>query len=260
VDKGPKRGSVGRRGLHAYVVDEVGRRIVTRVIEADSVLDLGALEKEFGASHTAMREAIKVLTAKQLVDARPKLGTYVLPRVYWNLLDADVMSWRDADVRLQEELAEARAVMEPAAADLAARRARASDMARIWDSLDKMVNANLVVPSSGDSWHAVTDADVEFHAAIAAASGNELFEHFQRLLMPAMRARDLATLPSHHEADFIEDHRRVAEAIAAGDPDGASAAMASLVARAKEDFHAGIGGSARMADEVVSPEPEPRTV
>ncbi len=245
MNKGPKRGSVGRRGLHAHVVDEVGRRIVTRAIEAESVLDLVALETEFGVSHTAMREAIKVLTAKQLVDARPKLGTYVLPRAYWNLLDADVMSWRDADVRLQEELAEARAVMEPAAADLAARRASAADVARIWDALEKMASSAAVASSSGASWHAVTDADVEFHAAIAAATGNELFEHFQRLLMPAMRARDLATLPLPHAGDFIEDHRRVVEGIAAGDPEAASEAMAALVAQAKEDFRAGVGGSAQ---------------
>lgn len=260
MNKSPKRGSVGRRGLHAHVVDEVGRRIVTRAIEAESVLDLVALEAEFGVSHTAMREAIKVLTAKQLVDARPKLGTYVLPRAYWSLLDADVMSWRDADVRLQEELAEARAVMEPAAADLAARRASATDIARIRGSLDKMAtNADLVVSSSGASWHAVTDADVEFHIAIAAATGNELFEHFQRLLVPAMRARDLATLPKHHEGDFIEDHRRVIEAIAAGDPDGARAAMTALVAQAKEDFRAGHGGSSHAAEEVASLAAEART-
>jgi len=244
VSKRPVHGSVGRRGLHAHVVDEVGRRIVSGAIEAESVLDLVELELEFGISHTAMREAIKVLTAKQLVDARPKLGTYVLPRIYWNLLDPDVMAWRNEDLRLQVELAEVRALMEPAAAALAAERATAEDVVRIRSALDKMgLDVDRVLSTDESGWHEVAEADVTFHAAIAAATGNELFEHFQRMLVPAMRARDLVTLPVHHATDFIEEHRLVVEAIAAGAADEARAAMEALVAKAKDDFHSGVSQS-----------------
>lgn len=229
---------VGRRGVHAHVVDVVGRRIVSGAISPGAVLDLNALELEFGVSHTAMREAIKVLTAKQLIDARPKLGTYVLPRVYWNLLDPDVMVWRDHDLRLQDELAEVRALMEPAAAELAAERASPEDVERMRQAL-----ARMEISSRSDDERAlveVAEADVDFHVALAAASGNELFEHFQRMLTPAMRARDLVTLPNDHAHHFLEEHSRVLAAIAAGDTSAARAAMADLVQHAKEDFRSGL--------------------
>lgn len=244
----PVRGGIARRGLHAQVVDTVGHRIVVGELEPGSVLDLGALEAEFGVSHTAMREAIKVLTAKQLLDARPKLGTYVLPRVHWNLLDPDVMAWRDADVRLQEELADARVMMEPAAARLAAIRANEADLERLRVALELMgTGLDDARSASDDRWDDVVDADVEFHAAIASATGNELFERLQRILVPAMRARDKAILPKHHDVDFIEHHRNVLDAIAARDPERAGEAMINLLAQSRRDLasHAGAGSTDR---------------
>ncbi len=40
-----------------------------------------------------MREAIKVLAAKGLVDPRPKIGTRVRGRDQWNMLDPDILTW-----------------------------------------------------------------------------------------------------------------------------------------------------------------------
>lgn len=236
MGKDPVR-AVGRRGLHAQVVDEVGRRIVTGVFPPESVLDLGALEDEFRVSHTAMREAIKVLTAKQLVDARPKLGTYVLPRSVWNLLDPDVMAWRDQEERLQIELAEVRAFMEPAAAALAAERATEQQREGMRRALELMQDA-VRRADAGEvvDWADVADADVEFHATLADSTGNELFSEFQRLLWPAMRARDLAVLPLQHRTEFLVEHRSVLDAVLGHDPDAASRSMTDLLARAKFDY------------------------
>lgn len=236
MDRQPVR-AMGRRGLHAQVVDEVGRRIVTGHIAPESILDLGALEVEFGVSHTAMREAIKVLTAKQLVDARPKLGTYVLPRAVWNLLDPDVMAWRDQEQRLQVELAEVRFVMEPAAAALAAERATDAQRQVMQTALERMEDGVRRAEAGAPvDWADVAEADVEFHATLAAATGNELLEEFQRLLWPAMRSRDLAILPLHHRGEFLVEHRAVLDGILARSPGAASTAMTELLTQAKFDY------------------------
>src|SRR5437868_5453416 len=84
-----------RRGLHGTVVHEVGVRIIRGDLRAGEPLpnedELGA---ELAVSRTVLREAIKVLAAKRLVQSRPKTGTRVLARSEWNLLDPDVLAWQ----------------------------------------------------------------------------------------------------------------------------------------------------------------------
>src|SRR4051812_45996852 len=84
-----------RRGLHGAVVHDIGVRILRGDLRPGDVLpaeeELGG---ELGVSRTVLREAIKVLAAKRLVESRPKTGTRVLPRGEWNLIDPDVLAWR----------------------------------------------------------------------------------------------------------------------------------------------------------------------
>ncbi|MEV4359530.1 GntR family transcriptional regulator [Nonomuraea sp. NPDC049625] len=82
------------RGVHGHTVTELGMRIVSGVLPQGAVLDLSSLGAELDLSMTALREALKVLTAKGLLEARQHRGTVVLPRERWNLLDADVIRWR----------------------------------------------------------------------------------------------------------------------------------------------------------------------
>src|SRR5918912_994052 len=95
-----------RRGLHGAVVHEIGVRIVRGELEpGEQVPDDGLLDDP-GVSRTVLREAIKVLAAKRLVESRPKTGTRVRPRRDWNLLDPDVLAWQveagaDADFLAQ---------------------------------------------------------------------------------------------------------------------------------------------------------------
>src|ERR1700746_1337182 len=82
-------------------------------------------QAEFGVSLTVMRESLKVLAAKGLVGARQKRGTYVRQRADWNLLDPDVLRWQfsaKSGASLLRSLDEVRAIIEPAAARLAALR------------------------------------------------------------------------------------------------------------------------------------------
>src|SRR5918992_1302910 len=111
------------RGLHGQVVQEVGRRIVSGAEPPGSILDIEHLEATFDVSKTVVREALKVLAAKGLVDARPKRGTFVRPRADWSLLDPDLLRWQfESSARDQflTNLHEVRLIVEPAGALLAA--------------------------------------------------------------------------------------------------------------------------------------------
>src|SRR6185437_14415587 len=82
-------------GVHGRLVHELGRRIVTGRLAPGEVLPTeAALVEELGSGRSAVREAVKVLTAKGLVRTRTKVGTVVQPEAAWNLLDPDVLAWR----------------------------------------------------------------------------------------------------------------------------------------------------------------------
>jgi DNA-binding FadR family transcriptional regulator len=83
------------RGLGGQIVEDLGRRIVQGELPPGSTIDVDQLESQHAVSRTVVREAVKVLIAKGLLDARPKRGTFVRSATQWNLLDGDVMSWRD---------------------------------------------------------------------------------------------------------------------------------------------------------------------
>ena len=139
------------------------------------------------ASRTALREAIRVLAAKGLVEARPKVGTRVTPRESWNLLDPDVMAWQHDEVlapSFLRKLTEVRAVIEPQAAAFAAQRADA-DALRRWRRRSTDMAVALAGPDDAGI-DAFVEADMRFHLTILRASGNDLLEQMTRVVYTAL--------------------------------------------------------------------------
>ncbi len=221
-----------RRGLHGQVVDDLGARIVNDAIPPGTVIDPEAIARELSVSRTVVREAVKVLTAKGLVDARPRIGTFVLARRDWNLLDADIMRWRHTgvgDLRLLSELEEVRQMIEPSGARLAAQRGTEEQLEAI-----TLAMTSLRVSDKGSLEQQVS-ADVAFHRKVLEASNNELVARFEVVLEPALRARDALTLPHDHGRKFLNMHQRVLDCIVARDGEAAAAAMADLLTAAALD-------------------------
>jgi len=219
-----------RRGVHGQTVDTLARRILGGRIPEGATLDVAGLQQELAVSLTALREALKVLAAKGIVDARQKRGTFVRPRADWHLLDADVIGWQVAEGsagRLLDELHEVRDIVEPAAARLAARRATVEDLVELDGALEAMARA-------GADVGAAVDADLRFHRALLAAARNEVLRRMEIVLVTRLAERDRMV---HRAAprDPLPSHRAVAGAIRSGDADAAEAAMRLLLEQSRRD-------------------------
>ncbi|MFC8729610.1 FadR/GntR family transcriptional regulator [Streptomyces bacillaris] len=219
------------RGLHGQIVETVGTRIVQGRLRVGETLDMAALIDELGISQTVLREAVKVLTAKGLVDARQKRGTFVRPREHWNLLDADVIRWQfaaDAPELVLRDLAEVRLVIEPAAARLAAERRTEDDLAVLETALARMGE------TSGDPTGAA-EADLAWHRALLRATHNELLQRMDVFIGPALAERD-RLVHSAEADDPVPAHEPVLRAVRNADPAAAEQAMRALLARADADL------------------------
>lgn len=218
------------RGVHGQTVEALAGRILAGEIGEGDTLDLPALREELDVSLTALREALKVLSAKGMIDARQKRGTFVQPRSSWNLLDTDVMRWQtqaDADHGLFDELTEMRVIVEPAAARLAAERATDTDIEALAAALDRMTAARDLA--------ATVRADLDFHRLLMAATHNAFLTQVERIIAIGLAERDKLVHGSGAD-DPVPSHRAVLDAIAARDPEAAYDAMRALVDKSGADL------------------------
>lgn len=216
----------GRR-LHGAIARKLGMAIVSGQYAPGAILSGEvAFSAALDVSRSAYREAVQVLTAKGLVESRPKAGTRVLPRHRWNLLDPDVLAWAFAgepDTQFVRDLFELRAIVEPAAAGLAARRRDRDDLRSLKASLTLMRRHTLATAAG-------RAADRDFHHAILVATRNDVLHALGAGIGAAVnwtthfkqRSRALPRNP-------IPDHVRVYDAIATGDATAATQAMSVLV-------------------------------
>ena len=231
--------NTGRR-LRGAVANRLGVAILSgEFAPGDTLSGEIAFSEALNISRSAYREAIQVLTAKGLVESRPKAGTRVLPRQRWNLLDPDVLAWAfmgEPDEQLIRSLFELRLIMEPAAAGLAATRRDRDDLKAMKDALVGMRRHSLATDQG-------RLADRQFHDAILQATRNDALITLSASIGAAVswttqfkqRSRALPRNP-------IPDHAAVYDAIAAGDSDAASAAMRALVELALEDTRMSMAG------------------
>jgi GntR family galactonate operon transcriptional repressor len=219
------------RGVHGQTVEVLAQRILTGQLSEGATLDLTGLQAEFDVSLTVLREALRVLAAKGLVDARPKRGTFVRPRGDWSLLDADVLRWHFARSQvpgLFDDLHELRAIVEPGAASLAAARATADDLAALDDALAAMAAA-------GTDAAAAVAADLDFHRALLAATHNELVQRMEVVIETGLAERDRMVHGAAGPSDPVPSHKAVVDAIRRHHPAQAARAMGELLDQAIED-------------------------
>jgi DNA-binding FadR family transcriptional regulator len=224
-----------RNGLHHTVVVALGRRILGGEFSANAVLPPEQLlTEELGVSRTVVREAVKVLADKGMLDVRPKIGSRVRPVEDWNPLDADILEWRTQgrpDSKLFADLIELRLMIEPVASELAARRASDEAIEAIAAAYEGMRRAGY---GSGDGY---LEPDIAFHRAVLRASGNQLLAGLSSTIESALALSiRLSATVKDAASHALPLHEAVLNAIRQHKPKLAAEAMRRLIAGSEEDI------------------------
>lgn len=223
--------------LHNSLVEQLGLRIVRGDWPPGTRVEVEALAPMFGASQTALREALRVIREKGMIESRPKRGTTVRDRDAWKLLDSDVIMWRREvrrdDDRLLAELSELREMIEPTSARLAAEHRDEDDIVALRSAFAEFEKAGADVGR-------LDAADQAFHLRLLRATHNELMMRFDVVVVHALDARNRI---QHHPGgtwlDPVPDHRAVLDAVIAGDADRAERAMRHAIRESDEDLRGG---------------------
>jgi DNA-binding FadR family transcriptional regulator len=218
------RTSLGRN-LTWGMLDHLGKLIVTGAYENKVFPTEAELSKQHGVSRSVTREAVKMLTAKGLLSARPRQGTIVQPASSWNLFDADVLLWlleRKFSIELLSQFNQLRSAIEPAAAELAASAADERGLAQIRAGFARMVAAE-----AGDD--DTLEADIAFHLSILRASANPFFAQFRDVVATALRTSIRFTNRIQGRTADLAAHEAVKIAIERRNPAAARAAMTRII-------------------------------
>lgn len=221
------------RNLTYGLLDSLGRAIVTGQYEKAIFPTEAELAKRYSVSRSVTREAVKMLTAKGLLTARPRQGTSVQPTSSWNLFDTDVLRWileRQLSVDLLRQFNELRVSVEPEAASLAARVAVEEDIQRIDEGLLRMQEAERGLDDP-------LEADIAFHVAVLRASKNPFYIQLRDVVSTALRTSIRFTNRIKGRTADVAEHAKVRHAIAAGDADAARQAMRTIIGDVLELIH-----------------------
>ncbi|MCE4026235.1 FCD domain-containing protein [Microbacterium sp. Au-Mic1] len=231
------------RGLHGQIVETLGSAIGAKTLVAGDRIVPEDVAETSAVSRAVVREALKVLEAKGMVEAAPRVGTRVRTEEDWDLLDPAVIRWRSAgaDSAAQfTELLEFRSAIEPLAARLASERVVSERLAALRHAVEAMEVA--VRRQDGIAFN---EADVDFHRALLVASGNKIVAQQGEPIEAALRVRHALNLvPSTLTDAAVSSHRDIVDAIARGDGGRAELASRRIVDVAGAEIMSSLFGSA----------------
>lgn len=201
--------------MPVQVARELGRRIVSGTYEAGTLIDEeNALADRYQVSRVVIRDAVKILVGKGLLDVRRGIGTRVRPRNQWVMLDDDVLAWHlsaPPNPEFLRQLMEIRVAFEPKAARWAAERASEAE-------IDAIRHACEAMETEEGSIENFVIADALFHRSILRAAHNEFLKAMEGVIYSALLVSIRITNkdPRSNEKS-IPFHREVFEAIEARD-------------------------------------------
>lgn len=227
-----------RQPANAVLARQIGTAIV-RGDYAPGVTLPGELElaDSTGVARSVVREALRTLSAKGLIESRRKAGTRVRARAEWNLLDPELLRWvfeGAPPLDFVRDLFELRLIVEPGAAEVAARQRTPSQLSRMGHALETMVERGLKT-EDGQA------ADQQFHAVLLEATHNQLIVSLSATIAAAVRWTTYFKYQrQRHPRDPMPQHRVLFEAIAEGRGGAARDAAAALIRQALEDTEASL--------------------
>jgi DNA-binding FadR family transcriptional regulator len=215
------------------IARELGTAIVTGQRPPGSLLPSEIeIAAQFKVSRSLIRESMRTLAAKGLVESKQKAGTKVRDRSEWHFLDPLLLSWMFEGVpprQFVQSLFQLRLIVEPAAAELAAASRTSQQLSRMGHALEKMAEHGLPTEEG-------QRADEQFHSIILEATGNELLFSLAASISAAVRWTTFFKYrTSRQYSDPMPSHRAIFDAIANGDPAAAREATVALVRQAQLD-------------------------
>jgi GntR family transcriptional regulator, galactonate operon transcriptional repressor len=222
--------------LHRQVLNHMGEQICAGKFAPGEILPAeDELAELMQVSRITIRETMKSLSAKGMLQVRRRHGTIVLPRSHWQLFDPDVITWRArsgvVDGDLIRDLMELRTIIEPNAARLAAKRATPEDRIAVRRAFRAMERA---VAGQGE----YVPADLAFHGAILTACHNQFVQQMQNALSAILRTSfELSSEIEGGPARSLPMHEALCIAIEKGDGQAAEQAVLTLIERAENDFN-----------------------
>lgn len=222
------------KNVHGNTVDYLGSAIVAgRFGAGGSLPPEPLLCEELGVSRTVVRESVKSLVAKGLIQTGPKVGTRVLPSAQWNWFDPDVIAWQakaGLTAEFIRDLQDLRLIVEPAAVKLAAVRATKADTDDIEEAFAGMKRA---VEGGGD----YVTHDLRFHQGLLRASHNRMLVQMSHSLSALLRTSfEISTVKKDGTRNSLPLHRAVLDAVIARNPGKAGRAILVLIEGAHQDI------------------------
>jgi GntR family transcriptional repressor for pyruvate dehydrogenase complex len=240
-----ERAMIGRAVYKTIQVSRLYEQIVQQVEDSIRKGELAEgsklpaerdLARQFGVSRTAVREAIKALQEKGLVDAFPGRGTFVTsgrPTSMRRSLDRILKS---DEAGSGEYLEEVREMLEPGIAAMAASRADDQVIAAMRECCEVMDAAD------GDS-EAYIEADLDFHLALAEAAGNPIVLSLIDSIVALLREQRLQIFRVEGGPERGQrHHKQILEAIERHDADAARSAMQAHLHQVRQDSRKAGGG------------------
>lgn len=213
--------------LSQRMVQELGNNIVCgEYSKKEDIPTEADLCEKFGVSRSAVREAVKMLSAKGLISSTPRKGITILPENQWNIFDPDLLKWMlqsKPSMNVLKEFLQMRIAIEPEAAALAARLGDNEKIKTIEKSLQRMYAAE---PHSDED----LEADIAFHISILYASNNRFYIRLRDFIQTALRVSisHTSSIKGDHQST-LDDHTKVFNAIKSGNAERAKQAMTQLV-------------------------------
>jgi GntR family transcriptional regulator, transcriptional repressor for pyruvate dehydrogenase complex len=209
-------GPVSRSKLYAQVVDRIRAHVNESGMHAgDRLPSERDLAERLGVSRASVKQAIVVLEVQGLLDVRHGGGTYLRR----DTLDVESVEELVARRRRLPDVLEAREALETKLAELAATRRTEDDLAAIDAALDHMAGE----VARGESG---AEGDRRFHTAVTTAAYSSLLAEFMRSIAEQItESRHESLRQPDRPPRSLAQHRKIADAIRAGDPKAAAAAM-----------------------------------
>lgn len=207
------------RRLYEEVAHDLSEAIVQgRYAPGDFLPTEQEFVKEYGASRNVVREALKLLMARGLVEMLHGLGSRVLPHHHWQLQDQLIRMMRE-DPRVPRDLIAVRRILEEDIAELAAAHATDAQIASMYTTIE-CLRAAAARPDE------CIEHDVQFHQLLAEASDNVLLPLVLQPVGKLLLASRLATIHNPGAVErSVHAHAEILARVVARDPAGARQAM-----------------------------------